>query len=202
MPLSNTTTLIFTPNDFTSNSQAGADYAAIFGSTTNVRWANKNRNINLGNTTYGYITLDVIVTGLNNVNLASITFPNSTLTPYATNLNGLFTPLLPGQFIKLNSGTNRIYAIVNYGDKLNPFFNMVVGLAKKGGVPTSNVSIEIQFDCTTPIYRYSAGMHVYSPYDAANTPTLTTYLYSITPSNLWTVGTKNVFSTPMFSQYA
>ena len=87
MPLSNTTTLTFVPNDFTSNSQSGADYiTTAFGSTTNVKWANKNRNINLGNTTYGYITLDVIVTGLNNVNLASITFPNSTLTPYATNL--------------------------------------------------------------------------------------------------------------------
>jgi hypothetical protein len=203
MPLSNTTTLTFIPNDFTSDSQAGADYVtAAFGSTTNVKWANKSRNINLGSTTYGYITLDVIVTGLNNVNLASITFPNSFLTPYATNLNGLFTPLLPGQFIKLNSGTNRIYAIVNYGDKLNPFFNINVGLAKKGGVPTSNVSVEIQFECTAPIYRYLAGMHVYSPYDSANTPTLTTYLYSITPSSSWTVGTNNVFSTPMFSQYA
>ena len=65
MPLTHSSNVVFTPSDFTSSGPIGGSTAAAslgLGNVSSVKWANKTRQINLGNSNYGYVTLDISYT--------------------------------------------------------------------------------------------------------------------------------------------
>jgi hypothetical protein len=181
MPLNNTANINFSPNDYTSAAPAGGTFGLQtlgVANISNVRWANKTRQIDLGNTDYGYVTVDLscTITG-GTLDTIGVSFYNPQyLITYNTELSGLFKPVLPGQYIKLTPGiTTRLYIIVNYEDKKYPFVPINIVIGKKGTPPT-NVNVTISYNCTDvgPLYQYLVGMHTYSAYDAINNPTLQT----------------------------
>jgi hypothetical protein len=65
MPLTHSTNIVFTPADFTSSSPVGGVTLAQslgINNVSNTKWANKTRQLNLGNTDYGYVTFDISYT--------------------------------------------------------------------------------------------------------------------------------------------
>jgi hypothetical protein len=119
MPLNNSTNITFSPGNFTSSGPIGGTIAATslgLGNVNNVKWANKTRQINLGNNNYGYVTLDIsfTVTG-GSIDAIGISFYNPDyLVTYSETLSGLFKPSLPGVYLKLKAGvTTRLYVVAN-----------------------------------------------------------------------------------------
>ena len=207
MPLSHTANITFSSTSFTSSGPIGSDVASQtlgVGNVNSYKWANKTRQLNLGNNDYGYITLDISYTVTGTADVVAISLYNDDyLVTFSETLSGLFKPSVAGYYIKLTPGqTKRIYAIVNSGESLSPMvpINFIVG--RRGTLP-SNVTITLNYDCTNvgPLYKYLADMHAYSAYDAANNAKLKTYLYSYTPIGSWTTNTE-VYSAPTFTQLA
>jgi hypothetical protein len=157
MPLNNSTNIVFTPGSFTSSGPLGGSLGITnleLSNVSNVKWANKTRQINLGNTNYGYVTIDISYTVTGTVDAVGLSLTNNeTLLSYSNTLSGLFTPLLPGEYIKLKAGvTTRLYITVN--DKIkSQFLPVTICLARKGTLP-SNVTINLQYNCTDvgPLY--------------------------------------------------
>jgi len=206
MPLSNSTNISFSPGNFTSSGPIGGQDALKglnITNSSNYKWANKTAQLNLGNTNYGYVTFDIsyTITGTADVVGISLVGPNMPIS-YSTTLGGLFQPLLNGDYIKLTAGvTKRIYVIVN-ATKKSDLLPITLIVGRKGTLP-SNVTVNVQYNCTDvgPLYSYLMGLHVYSPYDAANNPPLKTYLYSYTPINSWTTNTE-LYASANFTQPA
>jgi len=197
MPLNNSTNIVFLPSNFTSSGPIGGAEAAAslgLGNVSSVKWANKTRQINLGNNNYGYVTLDIsyTVTG-GSIDTVGVNISTSDyLISYSNTLSGFFKPSLPGQYIKLTAGvTTRLYVIVNSEDVTSSFVPITLTMGRKGTLPT-NVTVNLQYNCTDvgPLYKYLMGVHAYSAYDAINSPQLYTYLYSYTPIGSWTSNTE------------
>jgi len=206
MPLNNSTNISFSAGNFTSSTPIGGQEALTgFGVNTssNYRWANKTAQLNLGNTDYGYVMFDISYTVTGTADIVGISFAGPDMpVSYSTTLSGLFKPLVDGTYLKLTAGvTTRIYAIVNATKKSN-LLPITLTVGRRGSLP-SNVTVNIQYNCTDvgPLYSYLCGLHVYSPYDAANTPTLQTYLYSYTPIGSWANNTE-LYASPNFTQPA
>ena len=206
MPLTHSTNIVFTPTDFTSSSPVGGVTLAQnlgINNVSNIKWANKTRQLNLGNTNYGYATFDISYTITGTADVIGVSFySESTILTYSTTLSGLFKPVFEGEYIKLTPGvTTRLYVIVNALtiDSTLPI-NFIIG---KKGTPPSNVTINLQYNCNDvgPLYKYLMGLHAYSAYDALNNPSLQTYLYSYTPIGSWTTNTE-VYSAANFSHPA
>jgi len=217
MPLSNTTTFEFFRSSF--NASLPSYVKSNFESAKNYigkRYATKSADLTLSNTNYGYITLDVTYTGASS-DVAAITFsnPNKSDISVTTDLNEISAPYIGGippngYDIKLTPGVKkRIYVIVN-GDSAGSIKTDSITIYTSVGVtpsifPTVMRNMVVEYDCFTALYKYEAGVHVYSPWDAANTPKLTTYLCSATPISSWVVGTKvwtdTNFSFPAFPYY-
>jgi len=206
MPLNNSTNISFTPGNFTSSTPiGGGDAIVAFGinNSANYKWANKTSQLNLGNTNYGYVTFDISYTVTGTADVVGVSFvgPDMPIT-YSNTLGRLFKPLLPGTYIKLAAGvTTRIYAVVNATKKSN-LLPITLTVGRRGTLP-SNVTVNIQYNCTDvgPLYSYLMGLHVYSPYDAANNPALKTYVYSYTPIGSWTFDTE-IYANPHLTQPA
>jgi hypothetical protein len=65
------------------------------------------------------------------------------------------------------------------------------------------ITTTISSSCTgIPIYKYNAGLHVYSAYDSIISPRLTTKVYSITPLASWTKNSTVLFNDNYFIQPA
>ena len=206
MPLTNSTNISFSPGNFTSGAPIGGQNALAaldITNSSNYKWANKTAQLNLGNTNYGYVTFDISYTVTGNADIVGVSFAGPDMPiSYSTTLSGLFQPLLSGDYIKLTAGvTKRIYAIVNATRK-SSLLPITLCVGRKGTLP-SNVTVNVQYNCTDvgPLYSYLTGLHVYSPYDAANTPSLYTYLYSYTPINSWTDNTE-LYANANFTQPA
>jgi len=207
MPLNNSATISFSSSNFTSSGPIGADIAAQtlgLGNINNYKWANKSRQIDLGNTNYGYITLDISYTVTGTADVVAVSLYNTdSIVSYSTTLSGLFTPPFAGSYIKLQPGqTTRLYAIVNSGINISQYVPISFIVGRRGTLP-SNVTITLGYNCTDvgSLYKYLVDMHAYSAYDAANNAKLKTYLYSATPIGSWTTNTE-VYAAPNFTQYA
>ena len=205
MPYSNTVTTNFVATDFTSNKPSYSDVGSF---PSNMRFANITKSLQLGNKNYGYLKFEVSYTGT--VDYISINFsdPNKGYVSVSTNQNSLYKMSrfdAPLENIILNdktSGTKTFYVIVN-GDQLNKSsvlnINMAIG---KFNTPPSTSSITLSYDCTTPLYQYETGLHVYSSYDAIDgTSKLRTKLYSIAQIENWTTDTP-IWSGPYFENPA
>jgi hypothetical protein len=207
MPLSNSLNISVLSSDFKSASPSNGGQQLFTSTSTQARYANKEHKIKLADTSYGYVTIDVTFSG--NAHVAGITFstPNGSPISVGTDLNDIFLPFyegLPrGYNFQLNSGVKRrIYIIVN-GDQTNTTNELVVNITLGNNTPQSGNSISLEYDCTLPLYRYLMGVHVYSPYDAASTPKLRTYLYSRNFIDDWNTTDKNrVWSDAFFAQPA
>jgi len=206
MPLNNSTNISFSPGNFTSSTPiGGGDAIVAFGinNSTNFKWANKTAQLNLGNTDYGYVMFDISYTVTGTADVVGISFAGPDMPiSYSTQLGRLFKPLLPGAYIKLAAGlTTRIYVIVNATKKSN-LLPITLTVGRRGTLP-SNVTVNVQYNCTDvgPLYSYLCGLHVYSPYDAYNSPALQTYVYSYTPVGSWTYDTE-LYASPNFTQPA
>jgi len=206
MPLTHSTNIVITPADFTSSSPVGGVTLAQslgINNVSNIKWANKTRQLNLGNTNYGYATFDISYTITGTTDVIGVSFySESTILTYSTTLSGLFKPVFNGEYIKLTPGvTTRLYVIVNALTKDSTLpINFIIG---KKGTPPSNITINLQYNCNDvgPLYKYLMGLHAYSAYDALNSPALQTYLYSYTPIGSWTTDTE-VYSAANFSHPA
>ena len=118
MPLTHSSNISFSSGNFTSAAPAGGTFALQtlgIGNVSNVKWANKTRQLNLGNNDYGYITLDISYTVTGTADVVAISLYNDDyLVTFSETLSGLFKPSVAGYYIKLTPGqTKRIYAIVN-----------------------------------------------------------------------------------------
>ena len=208
MPLSKTTTFSFNssslfnkslPSYVLINSEKAKTYVGR-------RFATISKDLYLTDTNHGYLTFDITYTGT--ANIAAITFstPNNSDISVSTDLNDIFAYYIAGippngYDIKLTSGqTKRIYVIVNGYDLKTSSITIHTAV---GSTPSKlslavGSSIVCEYDCYTPLYKYDAGLHVYSPYDAANSPKLTTNLCASSPTSSWTTNTK-VWADPYFS---
>lgn len=208
MPLSNSHIFYYQNSDFTSGS-ATPKYVSP-SNTTYVRglvYVTKSVPLELLSSAYGYATFDITYSG--SASTAAVTFSTSNKSPISIgfDLDDLFTPLIDGTpngyDIKLTSGVKkRIYVIVNPDSKITTsILNIHTSIGKNNGTNIGNNSITVEYDCTLPLYRFNSGVHVYSPYDAANSSRLTTTLYSrFSDPNSW-VG-KKIFSRADFSHPA
>ena len=93
-----------------------------------------------------------------------------------------------------NNGTKTIYVVVN-GDqnKLTKTLRVrvAVGLPKTyGNTSATPVTSTVSSVCPTTVHGVTTGLHVYSPYDAANSPKVTTKLYSLTNPSSWGVNNR------------
>ena len=205
MPYNNTVTTNFVATDFTSNKPTYSDAGSF---PSNMRFANITKSLQLGNKNYGYLKFEVSYTGT--VDYVSINFsdPNKGYVSVSPNQNSLYKMSrfdAPLENIILNdktSGTKTFYVIVN-ADQLNKSsvlnINMAIG---KYNTPPSASSITLSYDCTTSLYQYETGLHVYSSYDAIDaTSKLRTKLYSITPIESWTTDTP-IWGGPYFENPA
>jgi hypothetical protein len=207
MPLSNSLNISVLSSDFKSASPSNGGQQLFASTSTQARYANKEHKIKLADTSYGYVTIDVTFSG--NAHVAGITFstPNGSPISVGTDLNDIFLPFyqgLPkGYNFQLTSGVKkRLYIIVN-GDQTKTTKELIVNIALGNNTPQSGNSISLEYDCTLPLYRYEMGVHVYSPYDAASTPKLRTYLYSRDLISDWNTTNKNrVWSDAFFAQPA
>lgn len=216
MPLNNTTTFSY-PNasNFTGSlpSYMPRGNADLIKNYVGKWYGNISKNLNLTTTDYSYIEFDVTYSG--SAELAAITFstPNNSPIAVGTDLNDLFVPFsdgkpISGYDIKLSNGvTKKIYVIVN-GDQTKK--TNLIQIHTSVGTSSSRASaagstITCDYTCGNPLYSYLTGVHTYSPYDAINSPKLTTYLYSVTPIGSWTTDTKvwadSSFGVPAFPYY-
>lgn len=168
---------------------------------------NKSKTIKLSSTDYGYLTFDVLYSG--SARIATISFEsNIGEIAVGTDIDDLFVPFsdgkpISGYDIKLTSGTTkRIYVIVN-GDQTNKTnllkIHTSVGVTNIPSGLTSTMTVD--YDCFTPLYQYTMGLHAYSAWDSINSPKLTTKLYSKTPITSWTTDTK-IWARPGFDHPA
>jgi hypothetical protein len=209
MPYSNTVTTNFTATDFTSNKPSFSETGTY---AKNLKFANKTKSLQLGNKNHGYLEFEVSYSG--SVDYISINFedPNKAYISVSLDLNSLYkisTNEIKLENIILNdktSGTKKFYVIVN-GDQTNKGSVLNINIAVgKFNTPPSSASVTLAYNCTTQIYSYETGLHVYSPYDAiASTSKLKTKLYSLTPIENWSVNTKvwsgSYFENPALPYY-
>jgi hypothetical protein len=206
MPYSNTgITTNFIATDFTSNKPS---FSAEGTYAKNLKFANKTKSLQLGNKNHGYLEFEVSYSG--SVDYVSINFedPNKGYISVSLDLNSLYkisTNEIKLENILLNnetSGTKKFYVIVN-GDQTNKTSVLNINIAVgKYNTPPSSASVTLNYNCTTQIYNYETGLHVYSPYDAiASTSKLKTKLYSLTPIENWSVNTK-IWSAAYFENPA
>jgi surface protein len=88
--------------------------------------------------------------------------------------------------------SGRVTIKFSIGDSVNNIF-----------VPPSSITTTITPSCIpTPIYKYNAGLHVYSAYDSIISPRCTTTVYSITPLGSWTKNSTVLFNDNWFVQPA
>jgi hypothetical protein len=194
MPYSNTTTTNFVATDFTSNKPTFGEVGKY---AKNLKFANITKSLQLGNKNYGYLEFEVTYTG--SVDYISVNFedPNKEYISVSTDLNSLYkisTNEIKLENIILNdkfTGTKVFYVIVN-GNQTNKSSVLNINIAVgKYNTPPSSSSVTLSYNCTTQIYTYETGLHVYSPYDAIDgTSKLRTKLYSLTPIENWSVNTK------------
>ena len=205
MPYTNNVTLNFVATDFTSNRPS---FATENNYATNLRFANRTKSLRLSNTNYGYVVFEISYSGTLDYVSVCFTDPNGGDVSVSTEQNGLYRisnrTIIVENIIKNEtiSGTKTYYIIVNPDQtRQSSLLNVSVALAKKNTAPSS-ASITLSYDCTTPIYKYETGLHVYSPYDAqASVATLKTYLYSLTDINNWTTDTR-VYASPILNNPA
>lgn len=185
MPLSNSHVFYYQNSDFTSGSAT-----PTYSSTTSKNYVKglvyvtKSKPLELLSSDYGYVTFDITYSG--SAPTAAVTFSTSNKSPISLgyDLDDIFNPLIDGTpygyDIKLTSGVKkRIYVIVNSDSAITTnILNIHTSIGKNNGTNVGNNSITVEYDCTLPLYKFNSGMHVYSPYDAANSPRLTTTLYS------------------------
>lgn len=199
MPYSNNITLDFVAADFKSNRPS---FATENNYATNLKFANETRTLQLSNTNYGYVVFEVSYTGTLDYISVCFTDPNGGNTSVATEQYGLYRlsnkEIIVENIIKNEtiSGTKTYYVVVNPDQKnKSKVLNVSVALAKKGTAPSSS-SITLSYECTTSLYKYETGLHVYSPYDAqSSVATLKTNLYSFIDIANWTANTV-VYASP------
>ena len=183
MPLSYSTTISYLSSDFTP-ANAKSISRSPNGSLTIYNNKKKELTVTSGAATYGYVKLQITLTG-SNIRYGAVTFSTSNSSPISIgqNLDDVFYPCNLGSpngyEIPLQVGVPKtLYVIVNPNSK---FTTKKINVVTAVGVSTASAaSIDIQYDCIVPLYEYSAGVHVYSPYDAANASKLTAKLYSKT----------------------
>ncbi len=208
MPLSNSHVFNYQNSDFTSGT-ATPSYSSPSSKnfTKGLVYVNKSKTLELLSSDYGYVTFDITYSG--SAPFAAVTFSTSNKSNISIgfDLDDIFNPLIEGTpygyDVKLQSGIKkRIYVIVNHDDNITTnLLNIHTSIGKNNGTNVGNNSITVEYDCTLPLYKFNSGMHVYSPYDAANSPRLTTTLYSrFADPNSW-VG-KKIWSTADFSHPA
>lgn len=208
MPLSNSHIFYYQSSDFASGS-ASPTYSSPT-SKNNVKgliYITKSKPLELLSSDYGYVTFDITYSG--SAPTAAVTFSTSNKSPISIgyDLDDIFNPLIDGTpygyDIKLTSGVKkRIYVIVNSDSNITTnILNIHTSIGKNNGTNIANSSMTVEYDCTLPLYKFNSGMHVYSPYDAANSPRLTTTLYSrFSNPNSWV--NKKIWSTADFSHPA
>jgi uncharacterized protein (TIGR02145 family) len=168
----------------------------------NLKFATKVIPIRLDSTKHGVVTIDIHYEG--DVDYGCVTFsqPNYLDVSSSNDLSKLFIPN-DGQvlitWIFNDNGTKkgqRYYITVNSNQSnVSNILLIQIGIGQSINQESNLASIWIDYDCPSEIYKYTVGLHVYSPYDSINTPKLKTNLYSFIPISQWTINTL-VWSSP------
>jgi hypothetical protein len=199
------TTIDFTQSDYNDSMPSFGNPGSY---DKRLRFANKSATLELGNTDYGYGVYQFSYSG--SMDYISICFLDSDggSVSVSSDLNSLYrisNEVGMWELIIKNdsySGPTTFNVIVN-GDETQKTERLTVLIAMgKRGVPPINSSLTITCDCSVPLYKYEAGVHVYSDYDAIDSfSKLRTELYSRIPIELWTIDTP-VYASAFFQNPA
>lgn len=180
--------------------------------TSSLKYSVKCTTVNLDTTNYGYVTVVFTVNGsredagftVQDVNMAN---GGVGFLSYSSDTTGkMFYPISNATLLRPKKGQNtlRVNILVNASDNsktLGLIFRASVGQKTKYR-SNNTVSTQLQISCPTPIYKYTVGLHTYSPYDSYFNPKLTTDLYSTIPITSWVRNTTLVFNDPLMSHPA
>jgi hypothetical protein len=188
-----TTTIDFVQSDYNSNMPIFGD---VGGYDKRLKFANKSATLELSNTDYGYGVYQFSYSGpMDYVSICFLDNDGGDVSVSA-DIDGLY--LISKNSVKFEfvikdgsfNGPTTFYVIVN-GDETVKTERLTVLIAMgKIGTPPVNSSMSITCDCEVPLYKYEAGIHVYSGYDAIDgNSKLRTKLSSRTPIESWTTNT-------------
>lgn len=202
----------FNRNSFTSDSPSWSGPQEEYSSK--LRFHTITQTLKLNNTNYsrGIFTISIP----NNIDLGLIHFstPNNSIVSTSDEIDSVYeicnTPEAPISKIftkdgNPSSGTKTYYVIINGDpDRVTQYLNISISLAKQGSIPSSNLEVELTYDCDNfnTLYETTVGLHAYSAYDAkAGSSDLTTKLYSASAPGSWGYN-KALYSSPYFSNPA
>jgi hypothetical protein len=206
-----------TPSSFTDSRPLFAGQNSTVPS--NLRFANDKICIKLEDTTYKVIQIEIIGNGDDggndyDVDYLSVGFsqPNGSVVGVSMgNPNSLYAPsstyLGMPEFIIIPNGYSNyrnFYVVVNSNSfNLSDTLELYIAAGKKIS-STANYTIYINFKCDgLPVYKYTTGIHTYSPYDAkADIAVHNTKLYSLTPISAWTTNNTVIWCTPLLTSPA
>ena len=209
---SQTVTYTFNRNNFTSDSPSWSGPSEQFSS--NLRFNTITQTLKLNNTNYsrGKFTVGIP----SGVDLGLITFstPNGSIVSISDvrdsvyelcNFQGSPIAKIFTEEGSPSSG-NKIYYVIINGDpnSTTQYLNISIALAKEGGIPSANKTVDLTYDCSTfeTLNKTTVGLHAYSAYDAkAGSSDLTTNLYSATSPGSWGYNTV-LYSSPYFNNPA
>jgi len=95
-----------------------------------------------------------------------------------------------------DTSSKTYYLVINTNSRPTSYVDLYFALGNYDEKPIGNVTLIVDYTCEPePIYRYTAGLHVYSAYDAVESRArLTTELFSFTPKENWVLGTAPIFA--------
>lgn len=158
------------------------------------RFASKTIPIRLDNATYGYTKINITFNN-SNIDKSVVLFydePNNEIGVRKVGTES-FSPskkgTLENYFYLNNNVVNGFEIIINSGEVPSHTLFLELSFAIKRNKIPSNLEVTISYDCHTPLYEYTMGLHTYSDYDSVVNPKLTTKLYSFTEINNWGIDT-------------
>jgi hypothetical protein len=174
----------------------------------NLKFATKIIPIRLDNTKHGVVTIDIYYEGDVDHGCISFSQPNSIDISSSDDLSKLFQPnqtLTTITWVFSDNGVKkgqRYYVIVNLDQsKVSDILLVNIGVGQTINQESNIASVWIGYNCPSEIYKYTVGLHVYSPYDSIYTPKLRTNLYSFIPISQWTLNTL-VYCSPFLNNPA
>ena len=192
---------IFVEPDFDSSIPKFAEGVDFF--PKNLKFATKVFPIRLDSTKHGIVTIDIYYEG--DIDYGCVTFsqPNAIMVSSSDVIDKLFVineGVVATVWVFNDNGEKkgqRYYVIVNSDQsKVSDILLVNIGVGQTINQESNMASVWIGYNCPSEIYKYTVGLHVYSPYDSIYSPKLKTNLYSFIPISQWAVNTL-VWSHPL-----
>ncbi|MFW5847344.1 MAG: FISUMP domain-containing protein [bacterium] len=175
-------------------------------------FSNKQKRLHLLSDNYGYIKIRLTYSGSGvNSYVAFGTSNNSSFSISEGGIDDIFADVTDGNpnlySFELTKDVPKEFTILlNTTSETTDILNILLSVGDRLTGASEDNQILIEYMCDlTPLYKYTAGFHVYSPYDAAVDAKLTTDLYSRHEISDWSKGSKvwanSKFTVPALEYY-